>query len=109
MKKAWAWCKKNPWKALLFPAVLLGVLLSWLLAGDKKTLGQVVSGTLDVDAKKAMQAKDKAMAVYKADLKKAEAAAQDRLNKVSEEQLAELETLNKESPDKVADWINNLK
>ena len=108
MKKAWAWCKANPWKAFFFPAVLLGAVLAWLFSGEDKTARDIISGTLDKDAKKAMKAKDTAMVAYKNDLKKIEAEAKGRLNNASKEQLAELETLNKESPDKVAAWINNL-
>jgi hypothetical protein len=107
MDKVWAWCKKNPWKAAFFPVVLVVIVLIWLLGGEK-TLGQVVSGTLDKDARDAMRAKDKAIEGYKREQAKAAAEAQSRLNKASKEQLEELKKVQTENPAGVAEWINKL-
>jgi len=107
-KKVWDWCKKNPWKALFFPLVLLVMVLTWLLAGDKKTFGQVVSGTLDSDARDAMKAKDAAMSTYRENQKRIASDIEDKLNKASNEQLKELKKKTDEEPEKVATWIDSL-
>lgn len=103
----WAWVKKNPWKALLFPLVLVGVILTWILSKDRP-LQQVISGTLDEDAGKALKAKDKAIQEYQQSLKKIEGEAKAKLGKASKEQLEELDKVRKENPDGVAEWINKL-
>lgn len=105
--KLWVWVKKNPWKAVLFPLVLVGVILTWILSKDRP-LRQVVSGTLDEDAGKALKAKDRAIQEYQQSLKKIEADAKAKLGRASKEQLEELEKVRKENPDGVAKWINEL-
>jgi len=107
MSKVWAWVKKNPWKAALFPLVIVGAILAWILSKDRP-LQQVISGTLDEDAGKALKAKDKAIQEYQQNLKKIEADAKAKLGRASKEQLEELEKVRKENPDGVAKWINDL-
>jgi cell division protein FtsB len=108
VKKLWDWVKKNPWKAIGFPLVVLGILLAWLSSGGKKSLGTVISGTTDDAARDAMKAKDKAIAEYKQEQAKATAEVRAKLNKASKEQLEELKKVQAEEPAKVAEWINKL-
>ena len=104
----WAWVKKNPWRAIALPLSVACVVLAWLYHGGNKNLPQMISGTTDEAAAKALAAKEAAMQAYQASLKALEQAAQSKLNKASAEQIKEYESLKDKPPAEVAAWIDKL-
>ena len=106
MIKAWAWLRKN-WKWLILPLWAASIVLVWLFRGGDKPLFPV-TGTTDVAADKALQAKDKATAEFRARLDELARKAEERLQKASEEQLQEYEELKDKPLDEVAKWIDSL-
>jgi len=106
MIKAWIWLKKN-WKWLLLPFWAVSILLVWVFRGGDRPLFPV-SGTTDEAADKALEAKDKAAAEFRACLDALAKKAEERLQKASEEQLKEYEELKDKPLEEVAKWIDSL-
>ncbi len=106
MIKAWLWLKKR-WKWLVLPFWLISIVLVYLFRGGDKPLFPV-TGTTDVAADKALQAKSQAMVDFRARLDELAKKAEERLQKASEEQLKEYEELKDKPLDEVAKWIDSL-
>lgn len=106
MTKAWVWLKKN-WKWLLLPFWAVSILLVWIFRGGDRPL-LPVSGTTDETADKALAAKDKAAAEFKAKLEELAKRAEDRLKNASEEQIKEYEEIKDRPLEEVAAWIDKL-
>ena len=106
MSKAWAWVKKN-WKWLILPLWLISVILVWIFRGGDKPMFPV-SGTTDADADKALEAKDKAVADFRARLDELARKAEERMKNASEDQLKEYEKLKDKPIEEIAKWIDEL-
>ena len=108
IQRFWNWAKQNPWKAAALPLLVVGILLSWFLQGGKKSLGTIIAGATDDQARDALKAQEAAMETYRQQLATQEKAARAKLNGASKEQLKELKEVQTKTPNEVAEWINKL-
>lgn len=105
MKKVWPWIREH-WKWLVFPFWAASLVLVWIFRGGEVQL--VPHGASDADVDKAMEAKDKAVADFRARLDELAKKAEERLKSASEEQLKEYEGLKDKPLKEIAGWIDNL-